>query len=113
MIDAWYEEIVAEYLFDGKTQLNKALRSLLEAAQRPARQPPRASAASEAVGWKQLLGAPISFQIWAALRLIVQRLPHAKLFHCKIKRLEHQASWGKTDAAKRDMLTGMTITRII
>lgn len=32
VIDAWYEEIVAEYLFDGKTQLNKALRSLLEAA---------------------------------------------------------------------------------
>ena len=33
VIGAWYEEIVVERLFDGKTQLNKALRPLIEASE--------------------------------------------------------------------------------
>jgi hypothetical protein len=33
VIGAWYEEIVVERLFDGKTQLNSALRPLMEAAE--------------------------------------------------------------------------------
>jgi len=33
VIGSWYEEIVVERLFDGKTQLNTALRPLLEAAE--------------------------------------------------------------------------------
>lgn len=33
VIGTWYEEIVVERLFDGKTQLNKALRPLIEAAE--------------------------------------------------------------------------------
>ena len=34
IIGTWYDEIVAERLFDGKTQLNKALQSLVEAAEK-------------------------------------------------------------------------------
>ncbi len=33
VIGTWYEEIVVERLFDGKTQLNKALRPLIEATE--------------------------------------------------------------------------------
>lgn len=33
VIGTWYEEIVVEWLFDGKTQLNKALRPLIEATE--------------------------------------------------------------------------------
>lgn len=33
VIGTWYEEIVVERLFDGKTQLNKALRPLMEATE--------------------------------------------------------------------------------
>lgn len=33
MIGSLYEEIVVERLFEGKTQLNKALRPLIEAAE--------------------------------------------------------------------------------
>ncbi len=33
VIGTWYEEIIVERLFDGKTQLNKALRPLIEAAE--------------------------------------------------------------------------------
>jgi hypothetical protein len=33
VIGTWYEEIVVERLFDGKTQLNSALRPLIEAAE--------------------------------------------------------------------------------
>ena len=33
VIGTWYEEIIVERLFDGKTQLNKALHSLMEAAE--------------------------------------------------------------------------------
>ena len=33
VIGTWYEEIVAKRLFEGKTQLNKALRPLIEAAE--------------------------------------------------------------------------------
>jgi hypothetical protein len=33
VIGTWYEEIVVERLFDGKTQLNKALRPLIEASE--------------------------------------------------------------------------------
>ena len=33
VIGTWYEEIVVERLFEGKTQLNKALRPLIEAAE--------------------------------------------------------------------------------
>lgn len=33
VIGTWYEEIIAERLFDGKTQLNKALRPLIETAE--------------------------------------------------------------------------------
>ncbi len=33
VIGTWYEEIVVERLFDGKTQLNQALRPLIEAAE--------------------------------------------------------------------------------
>jgi hypothetical protein len=33
VIGTWYEEIVVERLFDGKTQLNKALRALIEATE--------------------------------------------------------------------------------
>ena len=33
VVGTWYEEIVVERLFDGKTQLNKALRPLIEAAE--------------------------------------------------------------------------------
>lgn len=34
VIGTWYEEIVVERLFDGKTQLNKALRPMLEATEK-------------------------------------------------------------------------------
>lgn len=37
VIATWYEEIVVERLFDGKTQLNRALRPLVEAAEKTLR----------------------------------------------------------------------------
>lgn len=33
VIGTWYEEIVVERIYDGKTQLNKALRPLIEASE--------------------------------------------------------------------------------